>query len=461
MDPKSVEEIISIYGRMTKTELTSAAKKLGIKFSTGTNYCDIMKLIADKFNINSSTEQFPKRKLLGKKDSEKIYSNWNIDSLHFKNIYIFGDRLSSIQFENGVTSIVGENGVGKTCLINTIKFALFNQSPVLRSGIKNKNSDKPLYININLNCDCKKLSIIVEGKTKNGKLEVVRNIISDIPNTPAKKFESQILGDSDFFEDINYFTLESMILRRRISDIIKLIKQTLELDIAEKKLEIIKTEQRSLSASIKNCPEKIDLEKIHHLEKSICNYKNKILTGENTKQNVDNLISTIYEHSILSTEKSEYERRQKTSEKIAELEKSASNIKTTIPEKVLSEIISFTNNFVSDLTHLKLTETFEILDNKNIIELNSISNYQRLLFELAFRSSLIKFCWRTSCKTFIIDEGFNYINSNIIHSHIAKIFSRLKSVFDKIIFITHNSKISELADHIIQISREQKILMCK
>jgi len=54
---------------------------------------------------------------------------WTIDSLEFQNMLIYGGgHVNKITFKNGVTSICGDNAIGKSCILKLVIFTLFDKT---------------------------------------------------------------------------------------------------------------------------------------------------------------------------------------------------------------------------------------------------------------------------------------------------------------------------------------------
>lgn len=103
--------------------------------------------------------------------TDKIYTNsWKIDSVKFKNIFIYGgDIMNEINFKEGITGILGNNAIGKSCILYIIIYCLFGQITKSKNynnrNIVHKNSQN-YYIELTINFS-KLLSYKIVRKGKN------------------------------------------------------------------------------------------------------------------------------------------------------------------------------------------------------------------------------------------------------------------------------------------------------
>jgi AAA domain len=105
-------------------------------------------------------------------DNKKTNNMWYIKSLEFKNVFIYGnDYLNKITFKNGITGILGTNGIGKSAIFNIILYSLFGNIFKSKSytnrNIINKNA-KTYYIKMVITTD-NGTEYIIERKGKNKK----------------------------------------------------------------------------------------------------------------------------------------------------------------------------------------------------------------------------------------------------------------------------------------------------
>lgn len=166
---------------------------------------------------------------------DKIYtSNWKIESIKFKNIFIYGeDKMNEINFQEGITGILGNNAIGKSCILYIIIYCLFGQ--ITKS--KNYNNRNIIYKNaknyyvemvININ-DSLKYKIIRKGKNRERKtgisleetinfFKIEKDIITDISlmtKTDTEKLVKEILGITNK-EDFIFTNIISNILYKNV-----------------------------------------------------------------------------------------------------------------------------------------------------------------------------------------------------------------------------------------------------
>lgn len=106
---------------------------------------------------------------------DKIIGSWTIQNLTFKNVFIYGEDFeNSIDFtdKKGSIGILGNNAVGKTCILNIILFALFGQIFKTRSynvrNIINKNK-KAFSISLTVKMNDVEYTIYRTGRQKKRK----------------------------------------------------------------------------------------------------------------------------------------------------------------------------------------------------------------------------------------------------------------------------------------------------
>lgn len=199
--------------------------------------------------------------------------SWSLKNIEFDNVFAYGEK-NSINFDNlqGITGIFGRNRAGKSSIIGTIVYNLFNTSD--RGAMKN------LHI-INTDAEsCKsKINLSVSGEdyeltresTKNypKKGEVWANttlslkkkstgdVIQDMNDEQRRETEKivrKLIGTSDDFfytclapqGQMNMFINEKSTSRKQI------LSRFLDLDIFDKYLECVKQDLSPLKSSLKS-----------------------------------------------------------------------------------------------------------------------------------------------------------------------------------------------------------------
>ena len=213
-------------------------------------------------------------------DNDKDLRNikWSINKVKFDNTFSYGLN-NVINFDNlpGITGIFGRNARGKSSIIGTIAYSLFNTSD--RGSIKNlhivntrHNSCKAeLDISIN-NVPYRIIRDTKKRQTKNGvwaptnlklfKLDKQGSIIEDLTEEQRRETEKIIrgmIGDADSFMmtslasqgEMNTFIKEKATARKNI------LSNFLDLSVFDKMNEFAKNESSDLKSKIKT------FEKIH------------------------------------------------------------------------------------------------------------------------------------------------------------------------------------------------------
>lgn len=101
---------------------------------------------------------------------------------------------------------------------------------------------------------------------------------------------------------------------------------------------------------------------------------------------------------------------------------------------------------------------FWMTDNSTSIEKLMVtgSGYERTVASLALRSVLSKICSLPKPNIIVFDEVFGKISDDNLEM-VGEFFKKIKEYFDKILIITHNPLISNWADSIIRIKKEDNI----
>lgn len=198
---------------------------------------------------------------------------WSLKNIEFDNVFAYGDK-NSINFDNlqGITGIFGKNRAGKSSIIGTIVYNLFNTSD--RGSMKNLH-----IINTDSESCRSKINLAVSGEdyeitresTKNypKKGEVWANttlslkkkstgdLIQDMNDEQRRETEKivrKLIGSADDFfytclapqGQMNMFINEKSTSRKQI------LSRFLDLDIFDKYLECVKQDLSPLKNSIKN-----------------------------------------------------------------------------------------------------------------------------------------------------------------------------------------------------------------
>jgi DNA repair exonuclease SbcCD ATPase subunit len=101
---------------------------------------------------------------------------------------------------------------------------------------------------------------------------------------------------------------------------------------------------------------------------------------------------------------------------------------------------------------------FLMIDNSTGIEklMVSGSGYERTIASLALRSVLSKVCSLPKPNVVVFDEVFGKISNENLEM-VSEFFIKIKDYFEKIFVITHNPMVSQWADTIVKIKKENNV----
>ncbi len=278
--------------------------------------------------------------------------SWSLKNIEFDNVFTYG-KDNIINFENlqGITGIFGKNRTGKSSIIGTIVFNLFNTSD--RGAMKNLHiinaDEESCKSKINLSVAGEDYEITRES-TKNYpkkgdvwanttlslKKKSTGDVIQDLNDEQRRETEKivrKLIGTSDDFfytclapqGQMNMFINEKSTSRKQI------LSRFLDLDIFDKYLEVVKQDLSPLKSAIKTtsgldllrqtcdkfASEKLDLEeKTDLLKQEIANKRQKL--AKMSSSDSDNIVT---ESDIKSI-----------STKIDKLEKEIENLQKSIKD---------------------------------------------------------------------------------------------------------------------------------
>jgi DNA repair exonuclease SbcCD ATPase subunit len=84
------------------------------------------------------------------------------------------------------------------------------------------------------------------------------------------------------------------------------------------------------------------------------------------------------------------------------------------------------------------------------------SGYERTIASLALRAVLTKICSLPKPNIIVMDEVFGKISNDNLDL-VGEFFVKIKEYFEKIFLITHNPLITNWADSIVKIKKENNI----
>ena len=99
-----------------------------------------------------------------------------------------------------------------------------------------------------------------------------------------------------------------------------------------------------------------------------------------------------------------------------------------------------------------------MIDNGSGIEklMTSGSGYERSIASLALRSVLSKICSLPKPNVIVFDEVFGKISNDNLEM-VFEFFVKIKEYFEKILVISHNPLINQIADTTVKIKKEENI----
>jgi DNA repair exonuclease SbcCD ATPase subunit len=105
---------------------------------------------------------------------------------------------------------------------------------------------------------------------------------------------------------------------------------------------------------------------------------------------------------------------------------------------------------------------FLMIDNNTQVEklMASGSGYERTIASLALRAVLSKISSLPKPNLVVFDEIFGKISNDNLDM-VGEFFIKIKNYFEKIFVITHNPLVSNWADNVVKISKENNISSVK
>jgi DNA repair ATPase RecN len=101
---------------------------------------------------------------------------------------------------------------------------------------------------------------------------------------------------------------------------------------------------------------------------------------------------------------------------------------------------------------------FWMIDNSTAIEklMSSGSGYERTIASMALRAVLSKICSLPKPNIIVWDEVFGKISNDNLEL-VGEFFGKIKEYFEKIFVITHNPLVTNWADSVVRIKKEENI----
>ena len=370
---------------------------------------NIVDVYKDFTKINNLQEDKDIIDILNNYVSDNNINNKDIKlkKVKFSNLFSYGEK-NIINFKNynGMVSIIGENGSGKSSLIDVILFILFDKFSKGKSkdalNIKTINGEGILELEVN-GAEYKIVRKL-ENRTKSSKIYIEKNgeNISEDNKTKTDNLIKEIVGSYEEFITTNIL-LQNELEISSMNDVDKL-KLLLELLNINKYEEIKKTMEknknslkRSINALIK------ETDKYSLTIKNKKNIYDNIIKNEKELNDVDNKLKDIikkkckYECDIENLNINDYdvEEIEKEIKKLKKKIKNMKNNETSIDE--LEDIVEELKKEVYEL-NLQKSGVKNIKINKEKIEI-SLQNTKNLI---------------EKTKNSIFDSNINIINDEDI-----------------------------------------------
>lgn len=200
--------------------------------------------------------------------------------------------------------------------------------------------------------------------------------------------------------------------------------------------------------------DELDAEKRSILTK-IGNNKYQI---ESLEEKIENNIKTIKKIS----EESEKERIFKIYLEIFGKNGISKMIMKTMMPLINSELQRLLEDSCHFRLEIKINDKNEVdfimIDNNTQVEklMSSGSGYERTIASLALRAVLTKICSLPKPNIVVMDEIFGKVSNDNLEL-VGEFFGKIKEYFEKIFLITHNPLVTNWADNVIKIKKEENI----
>jgi DNA repair exonuclease SbcCD ATPase subunit len=202
------------------------------------------------------------------------------------------------------------------------------------------------------------------------------------------------------------------------------------------------------------------------LEREKTSLTSNISTNQNTIQNLNDKIS----NNLNLIEKITKESYQEKIYKIYLDIFGKNGISKMIMKTMMPLINSELQRLLEDSSHFRLEVRinekneveFVMIDNNTQVEkdMSSGSGFERTIASLALRSVLSKICSLPKPNVIVFDETFGKVSNENLEM-VGEFFSKIKEYFEKIFVITHNPLVSNWADSVVKIKKENNISYVK
>lgn len=205
---------------------------------------------------------------------------------------------------------------------------------------------------------------------------------------------------------------------------------------------------------------------MENLEREKTTINNNIVTSQNDIQNLSDKIT----NNLNTIKKIEKESHQERIYKIYLEIFGKNGISKMIMKTMMPLINSELQRLLEDSSHFRLEVRinekneveFVMIDNNTQIEkdMSSGSGFERTIASLALRSVLSKICSLPKPNVVVFDETFGKVSNENLEM-VGEFFSKIKDYFEKVFVITHNPLVSNWADSIVKIKKENNISYVK
>jgi DNA repair exonuclease SbcCD ATPase subunit len=252
----------------------------------------------------------------------------------------------------------------------------------------------------------------------------------------------------------------------------KLIKEKLELNIESFDMKIEKLNdklkrydevQEKIQANNKTeemlIKANIRLDELEHQKTTINNEINRLkFDNEKLEEKIDNNKKLIEKIKL----ESEREKVYKMYLEIYGKNGISKIIMKTMMPLINSELQRLLENSCHFRLEIQINDKNEVefimVDNNTQIEklMSSGSGYERTIASLALRAVLSKICSLPKPNIIVFDEVFGKISNDNLDM-VSEFFTKIKEYFEKIFVITHNPLVTNWADNVIRIKKEENI----
>jgi DNA repair exonuclease SbcCD ATPase subunit len=252
----------------------------------------------------------------------------------------------------------------------------------------------------------------------------------------------------------------------------KLVREKYEANLESYQLRLNNaedTKQKYLEAQIKIEENRTIEDKINRATVKLNELTNENVKLEKEKSNNNLQIKNHQENitknqTLIQTIQEEYEK-----EKVYKLYLEVFG-KNGITKTIMKQMVPMINSELQKLTQdssyfrleIKISDKNEVefwmIDNGTGVEklMSSGSGYERTIASLALRAVLSKICSLPKPNIIVFDEVFGKVSNDNLEM-VGEFFTKIKEYFPKIFVITHNPLVSNWADTIVKVKKEDNI----